>query len=295
MELQNTVKEALNALYRHPDDAVRMQADRWLQDFQRTIDAWQVRTSKTLMGVTVGVMLEEIQGLYKLHYQPCFLYLSSEVIKMFGSDPSCTDYLKNLIESLFSHTTCVLTKIQDFTSRPDIVDDCFLLASRCIRYCPQLFFPSPVFPSVVDCSMIGITVQHREASKSILNFLSDGQRDYPKRGHYHPTSVAALTGALPSSRLETVTYALLALLRAYEVQALEWVKESVSLIPSTAVMEAEKSSFLKALSDVASGAAINGVIIPIEELSEVCRRNRSVQEIVQRALRPFELNIIPVS
>ncbi|KAL2462914.1 ARM repeat superfamily protein [Forsythia ovata] len=42
MELQNTVKEALSALYHHPDDAVRMQADRWLQDFQRTIDAWQV-------------------------------------------------------------------------------------------------------------------------------------------------------------------------------------------------------------------------------------------------------------
>ncbi|KAL6997249.1 Transportin mos14 [Sarracenia purpurea var. burkii] len=42
MELQNTVKEALNALYHHPDDAVRMQADQWLQEFQRTIDAWQV-------------------------------------------------------------------------------------------------------------------------------------------------------------------------------------------------------------------------------------------------------------
>lgn len=42
MELQNTVKEALNALYHHPDDAVRMRADRWLQEFQRTIDAWQV-------------------------------------------------------------------------------------------------------------------------------------------------------------------------------------------------------------------------------------------------------------
>jgi hypothetical protein len=42
MELQNTVKEALNALYHHPDDAVRLQADRWLQEFQRTLDAWQV-------------------------------------------------------------------------------------------------------------------------------------------------------------------------------------------------------------------------------------------------------------
>ncbi|CAI9773755.1 unnamed protein product [Fraxinus pennsylvanica] len=271
-----------------------------------------VRTSKTLMGVTVGVMLEEIQGLYKQHHQPCFLYLSSEVIKMFGSDPSCTDYLKNLIESLFSHTTCMLTKIQDFTSRPDIVDDCFLLSSRCIRYCPQLFFPSPVFPSLVDCSMIGITVQHREASKSILNFLSDvfdlanssqgkgylSIRDsviIPRGAIISRLLVAALTGALPSSRLETVTYALLALVRAYGVQALEWAKESISLIPSTAVTEVEKSRFLKALSDAASGVAINGVMIPIEELSEVCRRNRSVQEIVQGALRPYELNIVPVS
>lgn len=92
-----------------------------------------------------------------------------------------------------------------------------------------------------------------------------------------------------------VTYALLALTRAYGVKALEWAKESVSLIPSNAVTEVERSRFLQALSDVASGAAVNGLMTPIEELSEVCRRNRSVQEIVQGALRPLELNIAPVS
>ncbi|KAL6579927.1 Transportin mos14 [Orobanche minor] len=271
-----------------------------------------VRTSKSLMGVTVGVMLEEIQGLYKQHQQPCFLYFSSEVIKIFGSDPSCANYLKNLIESLFSHTTIVLAKIQDFVSRPDLVDDCFLLASRCIRYCPQLFFPSPIFPCLVDCSMIGVTVQHREASNSILNFLADvfdtanssqgnpfeSIRDTviePRGGAISRILIAALTGALPSSRLETVTYALLALTRAYGGKALEWAKESVFLIPSNAVTELERSRFLQALSDAASGAAINGLMIPIEELSEVCRRNRSVQDIVQGALRPLELNLVSVS
>ncbi|KAL3835139.1 hypothetical protein ACJIZ3_009875 [Penstemon smallii] len=268
-----------------------------------------VRTSKTLMGVTVGVILEEIQGLYKQHQQPCFLYLSSEVIKIFGSDPSCTNYLKVLIESLFNHTTFMLTKIQDFTSRPDLVDDCFLLASRCIRYCPQLFFQSSVFPSLVDCSIIGITVQHREASNSILNFLGDvfdlanssqgkpyvSIRDnviIPRGAVITRILVAALTGALPSSRLETVTYTLLALTRAYGVNALQWAKDSVSLIPSNAVTEVERSRFLQALSDAATGGAANGIMIPIEELSEVCRRNRSVQEIVQGSLRPHELNMV---
>ncbi|KAL4586716.1 hypothetical protein LXL04_011358 [Taraxacum kok-saghyz] len=81
--------------------------------------------------------------------------------KIFGFDPSCADYLKVLIESLFSNTACLLTKIQDFTLRPNIADDCFLLTSRCIRYCLYLLLPSLVFSSLVECSMTGITVQHR--------------------------------------------------------------------------------------------------------------------------------------
>ncbi|KGN63628.1 transportin MOS14 [Cucumis sativus] len=273
---------------------------------------YAVRTSGRFMGITIGAMLEEIQALYKQHHQPCFLYLSSEVIKIFGSDPSCASYLQSLIEALFMHTTRLLTTIQEFTARPDIADDCFLLASRCIRYCPQLFIPSSVFPALIDCAMVGITVQHREASNSILTFLADvfdlansskseqyiSRRDaiVIPRGHVIlRILVAALTGALPSSRLEPVTYTLLALTRAYRVQALEWAKESVSLIPSTAVTEKERSRFLKAISDAASGCDINALAVPIEELSDVCRRNRNVQEMVQGALRPLELNLLAVS
>lgn len=88
-----------------------------------------------------------------------------------------------------------------------------------------------------------------------------------------------------------VMYALLALSRAYGVKTIEWAKESVSLIPSTAVTDMEKSRFLQALSNAASGAKLDIVTIPIEELSEVCRRNRTVLEIVQGVLRPLEMNI----
>jgi transportin-3 len=47
-----------------------------------------VRTSGRFMGITIGDMLEEIQGLFQQHHQPCFLYLSSEVIK------ACLFFLK---------------------------------------------------------------------------------------------------------------------------------------------------------------------------------------------------------
>lgn len=103
--------------------------------------------------------------------------------------------------------------------------------------------------------------------------------------------IASLTGALPSSRFDPVTYALIALGRAYGVKALEWAKKSVSLIPKTAVTEVESSRFLQALSEAASGVDINTIMVPIEELSDVCRRNRTVQDIVQDALKPLELNM----
>ncbi|XP_010663227.1 transportin MOS14 isoform X2 [Vitis vinifera] len=83
---------------------------------------YAVRTSGRFMGITIGAMLEEIQGLYQLHHQPCFLYLSSEVIKIFGSDPSCANYLKNLIEALFSHTTCLLKNIRHLLCRSLLPD-----------------------------------------------------------------------------------------------------------------------------------------------------------------------------
>ncbi|XP_042498199.1 transportin MOS14-like [Macadamia integrifolia] len=160
--------------------------------------------------------------------------------------------------------------------------------------------------------MIGITVQHREACNSILTFLSDifdlsssscgaelqSIRDtvvLPRGASLTRILIASLTGALPSSRLETVSYALLALTRTYGTKALEWAKESVSLIPLTAVTQVERSRFFQALSEAAAGADINSLIVPVEELSDVCRRNRTVQEIVQGALRPLELNLTPVS
>lgn len=75
---------------------------------------------------------------------------------------------------------------------------------------------------------------------------------------------------------------------------MEWAKQSISLIPLTAVTEVERARFLRALSEAASGVDINALTVPIEELSDVCRRNRTVQEIVQGALRPLELNITPL-
>jgi hypothetical protein len=47
-----------------------------------TFSGDKVRTCGRFMGITIGAMLEEIQTLYQQHNQSCFLYLSSDVIKV---------------------------------------------------------------------------------------------------------------------------------------------------------------------------------------------------------------------
>ena len=63
---------------------------------------------------------------------------------------------------------------QEFTSQPDVADDCFLLASRCIRYCPHLLIPTTMLPPLVDCAMTGITIQHR-LSSLLLKYCIDSR------------------------------------------------------------------------------------------------------------------------
>ncbi|VAH04317.1 unnamed protein product [Triticum turgidum subsp. durum] len=280
-----------------------------------------VRTCGRSMGITIGAMLLEIQTLYQQHNQSCFLYLSSEVIKIFGSDPSCASYLTCLIQTLFNHTIqllrtiqvtipalapCVADPLMDFTARPDIADDCFLLASRCIRYCPDLFVPTEIFPRLVDCAMAGVTIQHREACKSILCFLSDtfDLAKSPEGEKYRDLintivlqrgatlariMIASLTGALPSGRLEEVSYVLLSLSRAFGGNMLNWTRDCIALIPPQALTDSERSRFLTIISDASSGSSLGSLTDRFAEISEVCRRNKAVQDIVQAALQPHDL------
>lgn len=120
--------------------------------------------------------------------------------------------------------------------------------------------------------------------------------------------VAALAGALPESRLSEVSftfllyifrltascimssqqqrcnvvkwclqvqYVLLALARLYSTQLVQWAQEAATLIPSNVVTEGERISFLQAIQSAASGGTDSSSLTnSMEEMSEVCRRNK---------------------
>ncbi|KAJ7520940.1 hypothetical protein O6H91_19G030900 [Diphasiastrum complanatum] len=256
----------------------------------------------------MGPLLEELQERFQCYQHPCLLYLASEVIKIFGSDQSCAEYLGTLITTLLGKTVSLLQSIEDFTLRPDLADDCFLFSSRCVRYCPHLLVPSTIFPSLLDCAMTGITVQHREACRSVLTFLEEvfeltraaGGKPYqttvditvlPRGSALTRVLIAALAGALPESRLDEVIHTFLSFAHLYGSKVVQWAQEAASLIPTAVVTEAEKLNFLQALSSAASGAESPTVTSSMEELSDVCRRNKKVIEVVQSALQPLRLTL----
>jgi len=92
-----------------------------------------------------------------------------------------------------------------------------------------------------------------------------------------------------------VQYVLLALARLYNSQLVQWAQEAVSLIPSNVVTEGERISFLQAIQSAVSGTDSESLTNSMEEMSEVCRRNKKVMETVQSALQPCNLALNPVS
>jgi transportin-3 len=44
---------------------------------------------------------------------------------------------------------------------PDTADDTFLLAGRALGYCPGVVLRPNVLPSLLDCALAGILIQHR--------------------------------------------------------------------------------------------------------------------------------------
>ncbi|MCO5614515.1 hypothetical protein L7F22_068798 [Adiantum nelumboides] len=286
--------------------------------YQARLDRWYllnanpynsfIRVCGRFLNDIVAALLEQVQEQFQQHHQSCFLYLASEVMKVFSEDPSCASYLSNLVFVLFGQAINLLSSIEAFTAHPDIADDCFLLASRCIRYCPHLLLPTPVFPALIDCALTGVTIQHREACYSILTFLQDilnlcssvtGQhyKDVidsallPRGPNLCRILIGALVGAVPESRVEEVMGVILSLAQTYGMTVVQWAASAVHLIPATVASEEEQKAFLRAMTSAASGGESAALRNSIEELSDVCRRSKRSLELVQSVLRPYQLTL----
>lgn len=90
-------------------------------------------------------------------------------------------------------------------------------------------------------------------------------------------------------------HALPAALRQVATQnGLAWVGEALAALPEDSATAADRQRFMAACQMVvAEGIAVNDEKVlqgAVDELSELCRRNRRAQQAAQRALLPPELH-----
>ena len=65
----------------------------------------------------------------------------------------------------------MLRTLEDFTQKPDIVEEFFYLIERMLKCCPQGLLESGMLPTPVQAATVGMPVQQREASRALLDFF----------------------------------------------------------------------------------------------------------------------------
>eukprot|EP00878_Enallax_costatus_P035599 GHUV01039777.1.p1 GENE.GHUV01039777.1~~GHUV01039777.1.p1 ORF type:complete len:235 (+),score=27.93 GHUV01039777.1:2-706(+) len=169
---------------------------------------------------------------------------------------------------------------------------------------------------------IGVLVQHREACRSVLSFLTrlfDPQSALAalqqQAGPDQAAAIALLeqqvgrigqplirmllgaaVGALPASRVEELAPVLQAILKlAGPKGVMQWIQESVMQIPEFALTNSDKEAFLTAAAAVMQGNAgmdggCEGLEEALEVVSDLCRRNKRAMKAAQAALLPPQLH-----
>ena len=226
---------------------------------------------------------------------PCFLYLSSQLVKMFGAQPDAQGWLQVLVSGLVGETSTKLSMIAKFDDRPDIVDDLFLLAGRVLSYAPSLLFREAgmvTLQHLFSCGLKGMFIQHREACTSILIFfdclLGKAAGSDFVQGILVPNGLkltknilAGTTGMLGKYFLDDLAACLEALLKCVSTEyAMGWLYQALSVIPTPVLSDQEKSEFVSALATRSQ----RDIRDAVETLSEVCRRNARVREETMKSL-----------
>lgn len=281
-----------------------------------------IKSSGAACAALLPALLEALPARFRQSRQPAFLYIVSELVKIFSYDSAHEAHLAPILTQLVSEACALLSgRLDALTASPDIVDDLYLLACRALSYSPSLLTTSPALPSLMDTCVLAVLLQHRGACVSALSFLArlfDHDTYAPPGNPAAAQNVQQLTaargqrivrvlladvaGVQTASRVPDVCSALSMLLKFGASAALGWFVEAVSAVPDAAARPADKEALVGAAAALASGpsnitdakANVRAFSRTVDEFSDICRRNRRAQQAALQALLPPDLSDVAV-
>lgn len=119
-------------------------------------------------------MVEHLATQFRSSPLAAFLYASSVCFSTFGlldkgaHVPLLFQLLWALSETFFN----VCPDLSGFEKKPDLVEEYFFLVAKALQYCPAPFVEATNSANmIIQASIGGVTISHREAQKGILLFM----------------------------------------------------------------------------------------------------------------------------
>ncbi|KAF8364425.1 tsr-1 [Pristionchus pacificus] len=142
----------------------------------------------------VQPLVAQMVDVYQKHAHSCILYLSSILVDEYGVVESLRPGLIAMLETLATTSFVTLKRENGLRDNPDTVDDLFRLASRFVLRAPSQFFQAPISSALFDCGIIGLSLDHVEANRSITRFIcsSIDQLLGARRSNYRDPGVVSL-------------------------------------------------------------------------------------------------------
>ncbi|OQR81942.1 hypothetical protein THRCLA_11269 [Thraustotheca clavata] len=122
------------------------------------------------MKIIVPALSELLVTRYDQNPMSSYLYCASMVLKNFDSDSDCFPIFEQVLLAISRKTFAVLQASPTaMTNNPDIVEEYFYLMERYLRCLPLQTLS--VIPSLFQCGLAGLGLQHNDANKGVLSCL----------------------------------------------------------------------------------------------------------------------------
>jgi transportin-3 len=113
-------------------------------------------------------LMTMIVNFFQSSHQAPYLYLASIVSSEYPRHPELINMMKALCQTAFGF----LTSLSDLTNHPDVVEELFYCTGRMIKQCPEpLVNTGDLLSSLVQCALVGMELDHRDANRGTLNFI----------------------------------------------------------------------------------------------------------------------------
>lgn len=128
-----------------------------------------MRSCRKLFEPMLKRMIEHLVRHFDASPLSSYVYASSICITEFGNDPSKERVLFEMLTAISRTVFSLFRTIDDFRERPDVVEEYFYLVSRYLDYCPDELVASALLASILQCGLVGLALEHREAQRGVLH------------------------------------------------------------------------------------------------------------------------------